>query len=114
MTSNNNLIIDANGGSVLTNPTDIVQYSTVFVTASSMEEAKTISSKLLNSAIVACVNIIPTITSMYIWEGKLEETEEIMMIVKVRKRVEFTLKFPLNNFSTFYPTAAELSVLCAL
>ena len=102
------LTIDTNGGGVRTNSTDIVQYSTVFVTASSMEEAKKISSKFLNSGIVACVNIIPTITSMYIWEGKLEETGEIMMIVKVRNRGEFTLKFPLNNFSTFYPTARKI------
>ena len=78
--------VDANGGNVLTNPTDTVHYSTVFVTASSMEEAKKISSELLNRSIVACVNIIPSITSMYVWEGKLEESNEIMMIVKVRNR----------------------------
>ena len=78
--------INANDGNVLTNPTDTVHYSTVFVTASSMEEAKKISSELLNSGIIACVNIIPSITSMYVWEGKLEESNEIMMIVKVRNR----------------------------
>ena len=60
------------------------EFSTLFVTASSTEEAKKISYELLKTKLVACVNIIPQVTSLYIWEGKQEESNEVLMMIKVR------------------------------
>ena len=59
--------------------------SAVFVTASSAEEAKRLSVGLLSGGLAACVTQIPQVTSMYMWEGKMEESTEVMMMIKVTK-----------------------------
>ncbi len=42
-----------------------------------------ISRHLVNSRLVACVNIIPSIVSVYEWNDKVEEASEVMMMIKV-------------------------------
>jgi periplasmic divalent cation tolerance protein len=54
----------------------------IYVTASSLDQAKSIGQKLVEERLVACVNILPHMTSIYRWQGKLEEAEEVVMIVK--------------------------------
>jgi uncharacterized protein involved in tolerance to divalent cations len=57
--------------------------SAVFVTASSAEEAKALAKGLLSGRLAACVNLIPQVSSMYMWEGKMEESSEVIMMIKV-------------------------------
>ena len=47
--------------------------SAAFITCGSIDEAKKLSSGLVTSKLVACVNIIPNIVSVYEWEGKVNE-----------------------------------------
>jgi periplasmic divalent cation tolerance protein len=54
----------------------------IYVTASSLDQAKSIGHKIVEERLVACVNILPGMTSIYRWQGKLEEAEEVVMIVK--------------------------------
>ena len=37
--------------------------------------------------LAACVNIIPGISSVYVWEGKVENDEELLMMIKTRTEV---------------------------
>ncbi|OTF80813.1 protein CutA-like protein [Euroglyphus maynei] len=60
------------------------KYSIGYVTISNAENAKELAMKLVNGNKVACVNIIPTITSVYRWENKLEIDNESLMILKTR------------------------------
>jgi periplasmic divalent cation tolerance protein len=55
----------------------------MFVAASSTEEAKTIASTLVREKLVACVNIIPGVQSIYEWEGNIEESNEMILMIKV-------------------------------
>ncbi len=54
----------------------------VFTTAGSEEEARKISRYLVENRLAACVNIVPRITSVYRWQGAVEEAEERLLIVK--------------------------------
>ena len=54
----------------------------VFVTAGSEPEAKKISYKLVQEGLVACVNIVPAIQSIFQWEGKVAEEQEYLLILK--------------------------------
>jgi periplasmic divalent cation tolerance protein len=54
----------------------------VYTTASNIEEAEKIAKTLLEKKIVACVNIIPKIHSLYWWRDKLEEAEEALLLAK--------------------------------
>lgn len=60
------------------------EYSVCLITASSAEEARTLAYGLVESGIAACVNQVPGITSVYTWEGKVEESQEILLIAKTR------------------------------
>ena len=54
----------------------------VLTTAGSEEEARKIASHLVQHRLAACVNIVPHITSIYRWQGKVEEAGEWLLIVK--------------------------------
>lgn len=60
------------------------EYSSAFVTCPDATVAKKIASGLVEKKIAACVNIIPGITSVYSWEGKVEEDGEVLMMIKTR------------------------------
>ena len=54
----------------------------VFVTAPSHEVASKLARSLVTSRLAACVNILPGITSIYKWEGKVNEEKEVMLVIK--------------------------------
>jgi len=54
----------------------------VLWTSASSEEAKKIIHKLLEKKWIACANIVPKIESIYTWEEKIEETEEVLIFLK--------------------------------
>ncbi len=60
----------------------MTHYRVVLTTASKMDEAKKIAREILSARLAACVNIVPDITSMYIWEDELVEEGECMLIIK--------------------------------
>ena len=54
----------------------------VHVTASSFEEARRLTKLVLSAHLAACVNIVPKIESHYWWQGKLEQADEVLMLIK--------------------------------
>ena len=56
----------------------------VFITVDSPENAQKLADKLLTERQAACVNIIPGVESHYWWQGKIEKTDELMLVVKSR------------------------------
>ncbi|MDD5235113.1 MAG: divalent-cation tolerance protein CutA [Methanocellales archaeon] len=55
-------------------------FSVIYITTSSLGEAKFIGRTLVEEKLVACANIFP-ITSIYHWDG-LQENEEGALLVK--------------------------------
>jgi len=49
------------------------------------EKGQEISRIVVAEKLVACVNIIPSVRSIYMWQGKIENEEEQMLIVKTTK-----------------------------
>lgn len=62
-------------------------YSMVYITTSGVLESKKIARKLLEEKLAACINIIPTIESIYLWKGNIEEDSESIMLVKTKSEL---------------------------
>jgi periplasmic divalent cation tolerance protein len=54
----------------------------IYMTAGSADEAKKIGHELVSAGLAACVNILPHMHSIYMWEGKLQQDSEVVMIAK--------------------------------
>ena len=54
----------------------------VLSTAGSADEARKIAHHLVEQQLAACVNIVPRIESIYRWQGKVESSEEWLLLVK--------------------------------
>ncbi|GAQ94349.1 divalent cation tolerance protein [Thermodesulfovibrio aggregans] len=61
-----------------------MDYMVVFITASSEDEAVKIAKTLVEEKLAGCVNIIRNVRSIYFWQGKVEDDQEVLMIVKTR------------------------------
>jgi len=46
------------------------------------ETAKAISTRLVAQQLAACVNILPQVRSIYRWQGKVEESTEVTLLIK--------------------------------
>jgi len=56
--------------------------SIVLTTVSSDDDARAIATALVNERLAACVNILPTVTSIYRWKEKVGEDVEQQLVIK--------------------------------
>lgn len=54
----------------------------LYSTCSTEAEAAAIARALVEQKLAACANILPGMRSVYRWEGKLEEAQEVVLIAK--------------------------------
>jgi len=57
----------------------------VLVTAKDMDEAHEIAKQLTENQLIACANIVKGVKSIFHWGGKVEEAEEVLMVMKTRE-----------------------------
>ncbi|VVC30805.1 Divalent ion tolerance protein, CutA,Nitrogen regulatory protein PII/ATP phosphoribosyltransferase, C- [Cinara cedri] len=69
-------------------------HSIVYITAPSIKIAKELAHDIIQKDLAACVNLLPNITSIYKWNGQIQEASESLMMIKTRtSRIE-----ELTNF----------------
>ena len=56
----------------------------IYVTASSREEALRIGRHIVAERLAACANVLPGISSVYRWQGEVQEEGEAALILKTR------------------------------
>ena len=56
----------------------------VLVTAPSAEEARRIGRTLVEERLIACVNVVGPVRSIYRWQEAVEEAEEHLLVMKAR------------------------------
>lgn len=64
-----------------------MEYIVVFITAANEDEAVKIAKALVEERLAGCVNIIKGIRSIYSWQGKIEDEEEVLLILKTQGRL---------------------------
>jgi len=63
------------------------KYSIMMITTPNKESAKELSKILLLKKLVACVNIIGPINSLYTWEDSIQEDSEFLLICKTKDKI---------------------------
>ncbi len=58
----------------------------VLVTVGSKTEATSIAKALVEQGLVACVNVLPGVQSIFRWEGKVTEESEFLLVAKTVSR----------------------------
>ena len=54
----------------------------VFVTCPDRRQAQRLAKGLMQRRLAACVNILPSVQSLFRWKGRVEQTREILLIIK--------------------------------
>ena len=78
----------------------------IYITAGNMENASEIARELVSKRLAACVNMFP-VSSIYRWNEKIEEDNEIAMFVKTgSSRFEEIIKL-VKSLHTYEMPAIE-------
>ncbi|MEO0198131.1 MAG: divalent-cation tolerance protein CutA [candidate division WOR-3 bacterium] len=73
---------------------EIVQ---VITTTNSKELAEKIAKNLLEKKLAGCVQIVSPVRSLYWWQGKIEEDNEVIIFIKTRKELYQELEAEIKN-----------------
>jgi periplasmic divalent cation tolerance protein len=60
----------------------VAQFRIALVTAPDLKIARRLARAALDSRLIACANLIPRVESHYHWQGKIERSSEVLMILK--------------------------------
>ena len=60
-------------------------YRVVLVTTPNEEEAAKLARILVEKRLAACANLLPKIRSFFWWEGKIDEQNEVLLVIKTTK-----------------------------
>lgn len=55
----------------------------VFMTAPTEAKAAEIARTLVEERHIACANLIPRVRSIYVWEGKVADEQETLVVMKI-------------------------------
>jgi len=75
--------------------------SIVLSTAGSPEEAARISRELVERRLAACVSRLPGLTSVYRWQGAVEEADEVLLLIKTSTEKLAALESALRELHSY-------------
>lgn len=58
------------------------KFAVVLATAPDLKTARALAGAALKAKLIACANLLPKVESHYWWQGKLETSAEVLMILK--------------------------------
>lgn len=61
------------------------EYCLVISTCPDEGVAKSIASGIIDAHLAACINILPKVVSVYEWQGKKEQSDETMLLIKANR-----------------------------
>ncbi len=62
-----------------------IHYIVVLVTAKDKKEAGKIARGLLEAKLIACANIVEGVQSLFWWQGKIDSSKEVLLVLKTKK-----------------------------
>ena len=72
-----------------------------YVTAGSREEALAIGRTVVDERLAACANVLDGMTSLYWWQGVLEQASEAVLILKTRAELVERLTMRVRELHSY-------------
>ena len=76
-------------------------YCIINCTTKNKEEAIYIAKSLVERKLIACCNIIPSITSVYEWDNELCCDEECLMVMKTKTELSNEVEIAIKELHTY-------------
>lgn len=81
----------------------------VLTTVPNKEEGEALAAKIVEGGLAACVQILPNMTSVYLWEGEVQkEPEHLLLIKTLAEKWESLRDFVTANHSYSVPEIVAL------
>ncbi len=87
------------------------EYIVVFCTCPDETSAETLAELVVEKVLAACVNIIPAIHSVFYWQGKIEKTQEVLLIIKTMRTYYSELEIMIR---THHPYETPEIISCPI
>ncbi|MCF2862009.1 divalent-cation tolerance protein CutA [Pseudoalteromonas sp. Cnat2-41] len=59
-------------------------YRLIFTTCANKQEARAMAEQLVQLKLAACVNILPEVESIYMWQGEVTSENETKLLIKTK------------------------------
>jgi periplasmic divalent cation tolerance protein len=90
----------------------MTEFVVVFVTVGSADEGDRLARALIEGRLAACVNRVKAVQSIYRWQGKIECSDEELLIVKTRRDLFVGLKEKVQQLHSYsVPEIVALPIL---
>ena len=73
----------------------------VFVTIGFQKEAQRIAKILVQEKLAACVQVLPQMESFYMWQKKMSQDKEFLMLIKSRKKLFLKLEKTIQKHHSY-------------
>jgi periplasmic divalent cation tolerance protein len=83
----------------------------LYVPCRDVAEARKLATALLEEKLIACANILPAMESVYRWEGRIENGQEALLILKTAQALHEKAAVRLKELHSYkVPCIAALDI----
>ena len=79
----------------------LTEYIVVLITASNEDEAARLGQTIVSERLAGCVNIIRSIRSIYRWQGRIEDEQEVLLIIKTKRALFERLQVRVKELHSY-------------
>jgi periplasmic divalent cation tolerance protein len=73
----------------------------VLITFSNENEAAEIAGEIVNAGLAGCANIIRNVRSIYRWQGKVQDENEVLMVLKTQTGLFSALEAKVKELHSY-------------
>lgn len=77
------------------------EHCVVFTTCANAAEASRIAEELVTHRLAACVNVVSGVSSTYFWQGKLERSQEVLLVIKSKAKLFDEIARMIKNLHSY-------------
>ena len=78
-------------------------YFIILVTAKDKKQAQSIARALLEAKLIACANIIDGIQSLFWWQGRIDSSKEVVLVLKTKKSLFNKVSSMVKSLHSYQP-----------